>query len=201
MGGVRILRDSSEDEIVACFLLGERASDRFGDGVRRALAAAGLTDRILTDADLTDADANRARADLLGATRGYRQQRDVFDETFPTPVRWLRAQIQPEELAHVRYIKDTYWNELSGGSRLPTDAAARIRAGRTAFGVSNDRFLAAAHNRPAAGFPPLILVGSSLGNLVCLEGNLRLTAHALADFPTSADCLIGTAPAMDSWCD
>lgn len=36
-------------------------------------------------------------------------------------------------------------------------------------------------------------------DLVCLEGQLRLTAHALAGFPTDIECLIGTAPTMGHW--
>jgi hypothetical protein len=34
---------------------------------------------------------------------------------------------------------------------------------------------------------------------VCLEGNLRLTAYALADLPRPTGCLIGIAPTMDRW--
>ena len=48
-------------------------------------------------------------------------------------------------------------------------------------------------------FPPLILAGPRYDDFVCLEGNLRLTAHALAGFPTEAECLVGTAPALEPW--
>jgi hypothetical protein len=34
---------------------------------------------------------------------------------------------------------------------------------------------------------------------VCLEGNLRLTAYALAGFPAGVECLVGTAPTMGRW--
>ena len=47
--------------------------------------------------------------------------------------------ITPAELSGVRYIEYDYWNELSGGTRLAVDAATRIRAGVTPFGVPNDR--------------------------------------------------------------
>jgi hypothetical protein len=197
---MRVVADSSEDEMVACFLLGELTSDRFGAVVRDALRAAGLSERLLTDADLGDDKANRARRELLGATRGYGRNRDVFDASFPTGVRWIRAVLTPEELARVRYVDYSYWNELSGGSRLPADAVPRIRAGVRVFGVSNRRFVSAAR-AVARGerFPPLILVGSRRDALVCLEGHLRLTAYALAGFPGEVECLVGTAPAMDRW--
>jgi len=185
--------------MVACFLLGELTSPRFGAGVRRALAAAGRPERLLTDADLTDPAANQARRALLAATRGYGENRDVFED-FPGHVRWIRAVLTAAELARVRYIEYSYWNELSGGSRLPGDAAERIRAGVRVFGVSNGRFIAAARAvRRRERFSPLILAGPRPETLVCLEGHLRLTAYALAGFPVEVECLVGTAQAMDRW--
>jgi pimeloyl-ACP methyl ester carboxylesterase len=196
---VRIIRESSEDEMVACFLLGELTSPRFGEGIRRALAAAGASEGLLTAADLTDQAANRVRRGLLTATRGYGENRDVFED-FPGRVRWIRAVLTPEELACVRYIEYSYWNELSGGSRLPGDAAERIRRGIRVFGVSNGRFIAAARAvRRGERFAPLILAGPRPDSLVCLEGHLRLTAYALAGFPLAVECLVGTAEALDRW--
>jgi hypothetical protein len=43
------------------------------------------------------------------------------------------------------------------------------------------------------------MAGESRDELVCLEGNLRLTAHALAGFPDDVRCLIGLAPGMARW--
>ncbi|GIF00092.1 hypothetical protein [Paractinoplanes rishiriensis] len=197
--GVRVIGDSSEDEMVACFLLGELTSRRFGAGIRRALAVVGESELLLTDPDLIDPAANRVRRELLGATRGYGENRDLF-ENFPGQVCWIRAVLTPEDLARVRYIEYPYWNELSAGSRLPSDAAKRIRSGIRVFGVSNRRFVAAARAvRRGQRFPPLILAGPRRDALVCLEGHLRLTAHALAGFPAEVECLVGTARAMDRW--
>jgi hypothetical protein len=196
---MRVIGDSGEDEMVACFLLGELTSRRFGAGIRRALAAVGESDRLLTGADLTDPVANQARRDLLAVTRGYGENRDLFKD-FPARVRWIRAVLKPAELARVRYIEYSYWNELSGGSRLPGDAARRIEAGVRVFGVSNRRFVAAAGAvRRGEPFLPLILAGRRRNALVCLEGHLRLTAYALAGFPVTVECLVGTARAMDRW--
>lgn len=199
---MRILSNSSEAEMIACFLRGELTSRRFGPGLRAALTEAGLSERLVANPDLSDEHQNRARGDLLGVTRGYGQNRDVFDESFPAKagVRWVRAELSQAELARVRYIDDSYWNELSGGSRLPVEAARRIEEGVRAFGVPNRRFIDAAR-AVARGkhFPPLILAGRRLDDLVCLEGNLRLTGHALAGFPVEVECLIGTAPAMGRW--
>jgi hypothetical protein len=196
---VQVLGVSSDDEMIACFLSGELSSQRFGQNLRYHLAAAGQTERLLTHPDLSDAGANLARRALLAATRGYGENRALF-ENFPTRVTWTRALLSADEAAGVRYLDYSYWVELSGGSRRPTDAAARIEAGLRAFDVPNEPFLDAARAFVRGEqLPPLILVGERQDNLVCLEGHLRLTAYALVGFPTDIECLIGTAPAMRGW--
>ncbi|MEV0415871.1 hypothetical protein AB0I68_35190 [Streptomyces sp. NPDC050448] len=196
---VQVLGMSNEDEMVACFLSGELSSQRFGQNLRSHLAVAGQAEQLLTHPDLSDAGANFVRRALLAATRGYGENRDLF-ENFPTHVTWIRALLSVNEAAGVRYLDYSYWVELSGGSRRPTDAAARIKAGLRAFDVPNEPFVDAAHALiRGERFPPLILVGERQDNLVCLEGHLRLTAHALVGFSTDIECLIGTAPTMGRW--
>jgi hypothetical protein len=196
---MRILGPSSEDEMVSLYLAGELSSERFGAAIRAELAQHHLSERLLTRPDLTDEVGNRQRRAVLATTRGYGEDREMF-EYFPDRVVWEWARLDPGDLARVRYIEYSYWNELSGGSRLPIDAARRIEEGVTVFGVQNDRFARAADAlRGGAQFPPLILAGVSRDKLVCLEGHLRLTAYALAGFPIDLDCLIGTAPALDRW--
>ncbi len=198
---MRVLRESGSDEMVACFLAGEISSPRFGPAIRRELAERGESEALLTGADLTDRRQNRTRRALLAATRGYGEDRDLFDGGFPTgDVRWVWALLAPEDLARVRYVEYSYWNELSGGSRLPVDAARRIHEGVEVFGVSNRRFVRAAEALARGErFPPLILAGPRSDELVCLEGHLRLTAHALVGFPTELECLVGTHPALARW--
>jgi hypothetical protein len=196
---VRILGESSEEDMVAVFLQGELSSHRFGPAVRDALLAGDELEWLLTDPDVNDQRANQARRAVLAATRGYGEDRELF-EHFPAAVKWVRAQLAATELARVRYIEYSYWNELSGGSRLAADAARRINAGVRPFGVSNERFRRAARAlQSGERFPPLILAGPHYDDLVCLEGNLRLTAHALAGFPIEAECVVGTAPALERW--
>ena len=196
---MRIVRDSTDAEMVAVFLSGELSSERFGSVIRDALLACGQSERLLAEPDLNNEQANQARRAVLAATRGYGEDRELF-EHFPADVRWEWIELSAPELARVRYIEYTYWNELSGGSRLPADAAQRITLGVRPWGVSNERFHTAARAlRSAERFPPLILAGPRRDDLVCLEGNLRLTAHALAGFPVEITCLVGTAPALERW--
>ncbi|MEU9480925.1 hypothetical protein [Streptomyces sp. NPDC048191] len=196
---VHVLGMSSEDEMIACFLSGELSSRRFGRTLRSHLTGGGQPEQLLTHPDFSDAGANHARRALLAATRGYGENRDLF-ENFPAQVTWIRALLSADETAGVRYLDYSYWVELSGGSRRPTDAAARIKAGLRAFDVPNELFVDAARALiRGERFPPVILVGEGQDNLVCLEGHLRLTAYALAGFPTDVECLIGTAPTMGRW--
>ncbi|HEX3786373.1 MAG TPA: hypothetical protein VHW44_00805 [Pseudonocardiaceae bacterium] len=196
---MRVLGVSSADEMIACFLGGELTSERFGGDIRSQLMAGGHAERLLTQPDLADAEENTARRAVLASTRGYGEDRELF-ENFPGRVSWIKAVLAADELAEVRYLDYSYWTELSGGSRRPADAAARIRAGLRAFDQSNDGFTKAAQAViGGARFPPLILVGEQPDQLVCLEGHLRLTAYALAGFPTEIECLIGTAPTMSRW--
>jgi hypothetical protein len=190
---------SGGGEMVATFLRGELSSERFGADIRSCLAACGLAERLLTHPDLSDAEANAARRAVLAATRGYGEDRELFKD-FPAQVTWIRAILWAGEIARVRYVEYSYWLEISGGSRLPADAAVRIKAGIQAWDVPNERFLRAARALGGgAQFPPLILVGEKQDELVCLEGNLRLTAYALAGFPVGVECLVGTAPTMGRW--
>ena len=186
--------------MIACFLAGELMSERFGPATRAALAARGYGEELLTDADLDDGPDNRARRAVLGDTRGYGQSRELFDAAFPARVSWVWARLSADELARVRYMDYSYWTALSGGTRLPADAAKLVKRGTQAFGISNELLLAAA-GAVARGepLPPLILVGRRSDNLVCLEGHLRLTGYAITGFPSELDCLVGTAPTMDRW--
>lgn len=189
----------SPDSDAACFLRGELASRRFGAALREQLAASGHHKTLVTRPDLADEAANTARRRLLGATRGYERNQDLF-ENFPVQVKWMRALLEPHELAAVRYIDYSYWVQLSGGSRRPLDAARRIRAGEEAFGVPNAPLAAAARAvERGVQFEPLIVVGVTPKELVCLEGHLRLTAYALAGFPRPCECLVGLADDMAAW--
>lgn len=196
---MRILGGSSDDEMVATFLRGELSSERFGGDIKSCLASCGQAERLLTHPDLSDAEANAARRSVLAATRGYGEDRELFKD-FPAQVTWIRAILGAGEIAKVRYMDYSYWLEISGGTRLPADAAARIKAGIRAWDVPNGRFVTAARAlAEGSKFPPLIVVGERQDELVCLEGHLRLTAYALAGFPVDVECLVGTAPTMGHW--
>lgn len=196
------LRPSSEAEMVALFLRTELPSDRWRDELEALLERAGLPERVVTDPDLDDDGENQARLRLLTQHRGYGNRTEIF-AGFPYDVRWWWMAITASELARVRFIEYDYWVELSGGTRLAVDAAARIRAGVAPFGVPNDGALGMAQAvADGARFPPLILLTTGTGGeLVVLEGHVRLTAYMLARdwLPPELEVLVGSSPAMTRW--
>ena len=189
-----------EDEMVAVFLRTELASYRFSSTIEALLHREGHDRRLIEQPDLTNAAENAYRRQLLGIHRGYQRNADVF-MGFPADVQWYRALITKEEVARVLYIDDDYWTELSGGSRLAVDAAARIRQGIEAFRVGNGGFWYLADALAAgATFPELILVGQhEHAPLVLLEGHVRLTAYLLRPdcLPATLPVLVGYAPDME----
>jgi hypothetical protein len=192
---MRVIGRSSEAEMVAVFLRGELESERFGAGVRAA-----IDERLLLEPDLEDEGQNAVRRAALTELRGYESREGLF-HGFPDDMRWERAALTPEEVLAVRYIEYDYWVELSGGTRLPLDAADRIRAGVTVFRVPNDGFFELADALGTRQLPEPIVVGADGSRLVVLEGHARLTAYALRPeaLPPELEVLLGRSPGIASW--
>lgn len=199
---MRHLQSISEDEMIALFLRTEPPSSRLTPSIRDILARDGRDPRIISDPDLANASENAYRRDVLGAYRGFRRDAELF-RGFPTAMRWYHAVATMEDLAHVRYINYDYWVELSGGSRFPADAAARIRHGMEVFGVSNAGFWQLADAIEAgATFPEPIMVGAQEASpLTLLEGHARLTAYYLRPeyLPATLPVIVGYAHDIATW--
>jgi hypothetical protein len=188
--------------MIALFLETELASIRHGPRLRELLDAHGLPERIVVAPDLIDPTESARRRLLLDAHRGYDARVGLF-AGFPGEVRWEWVALTPNELLRVKYIDYDYWVELSGGSRVPANVPAQIRAGTAPFGISSEWaigfgeiFAAGAH------LPPLIVVTNGPGNdLVILEGNARLTAYAMRPdaLPSELEILLGTSSDMVHW--
>jgi hypothetical protein len=84
---MRILENASEDEMVAVFLRGELASDRWSGTLRLLLARDGRGEEVLAQPDLTDADANAYRSRILEGHRAW-ERRDGLFGGFPRDVEW-----------------------------------------------------------------------------------------------------------------
>lgn len=199
---MRLIETITENEMIAVFLQAEIVSERFGGEIAALLGRDKVDRRIVDAPNSQNVDENAYRKKLLGDFRGYGHNRGLF-ENFPHDVSWHRAALTRDELARVKYIDYSYWNELSGGSRLPAEAAKTVRAGKATFGQSTHGFLNAARAlRNGARFPELILVGTALSaGLIVLEGHVRLTAYFLAPehIPDALPVIAGFSPDFARW--
>lgn len=201
---ITIVKEISVNEVVLVFLKGELESPRYRKNYLEALSEDGRTVGIIDKADLNSESENKYRLQLLGRVRGLGTGKFLF-ENFPEDTRWFKAEITKEELLRAKYINWSYWNELSGGSRLPIDAARRIKEGKAAYEQSNDKFLHLAEAiKKGKELPPLILVSTyKSGDVVILEGHNRLTGLALVPdlIPDKVEIIIGLSEKMDKWGD
>jgi hypothetical protein len=181
--------------MVATFLRAELDSQRYGPEIRA------LLDRdvsVITGPRLDDEEENAYRASLLDAYRAW-LRRDGLFSGFPHDVSWKRVALTRDEVLAIEYINWDWWLRISGGTRRPLDAAARIRAGLVpGADVAGDEAIA----RDAANHPPLIAVSvPNRPKLVLVEGHVRLTAYALFPeyLPDELEILLGTSRSIERW--
>lgn len=177
---MKILGQSSEEEMIIEYLRAEISSKRFSDNVREAMKRLGLNERIVLSADLQSQEENEKRRELLGAVRGHGRDESMF-ERFPAVTDWKLCSFSQNDLEKIRYIHYSYWSELAGGTHRPTDAAERIRGGVCVYGQSNEGFIrAASHIRNGGAFPTMFFLTADYEDFVIVEGHLRMTAYAMA---------------------
>jgi hypothetical protein len=199
---MNIIKEISENEMIAAFLQAEIDSKRFQNRIFPILEANNLTKDILTNPNLEDDKENKARLQILTGYRGFDDRTKIF-EGFPLDITWYSAELSKEELLKTKYIKYDYWLKLSNDTRSPIVAAENIKNGITAFDESNDQFIQAAESlKTGKQFPTLILVGQDEESyLVVLEGHLRLTALTLAEenIPEKTKVIIGLSKQITNW--
>jgi len=174
---MKVIRESSEEEMLLEFLKGEIASERFRENIEASLIEAGAEKSIILNGDISDASQNEKRKLIMKYFRGY-PDKDIF-ENYPDNIHWQFVEFEKEDLDKLLYIDYCYWNELSGGSSRPEDGAANVLAGRNACNVPNDNFLAAAEFLETGSFSPIIVLGVNSEKLLILEGHVRATAYGM----------------------
>lgn len=197
---LKIVSQVQEDEVIAEFLFAEVNSDRFKEGILNALGDHDLN--LLIKPNLNDQAENQIRRDILGQTRGFGRNTDLF-ENFPTEVKWYKAFFEKQDLNEVMYINYSYWNELSSNTRLPLQASKNIMSQIEVFGISNQGFLdinLALKNGKV--FPRLIFVSMNENSrVIVLEGHARLTAYYLDNdyIPDELEVIIGFSDKFSVW--
>ena len=177
---MKILRESSENEMILEFLKAESTSERFSQQMKKIMEKLGFDENVVFSANLQSEIENMQRKKLLGEFRGYGLGKDLF-ENFPTQfTEWCLCSFLSSDLEKIRYIDYSYWNELSAGTGKPLIAAETIRSGMRIYDLSNDGFChAAEYIKNGGAFSKLFFLTSDYENFVIVEGHFRMTAYAL----------------------
>jgi len=198
---MRIIGQSSEEEMVLAFLKAEVDSAEYPGSIERPLSMQGYTRAIIDNADLKNPRENRARVMCLSYHRGYKQNRLLF-KGFPDDVTWQRASLRPGELGKAKYLNLSTWIKGSGGPRLVSDGAANLNKGLLPDSLRTKIRTIEASLRAGQRLPELILAGrGDASALVLVEGHSRATAYALAsaDLPDAIEVIVGLSPDMGNW--
>ena len=197
-----ILRTSSEDEMISEFLKAEYHSERFSGHIKEVIEKLSLDEGIILSADWSNINENIARKKLLGEFRGYGLNRELF-ENFPNEIEWCLCNFVSDDLNNIRYIKYSYWNELSLGTHSPLIAANAIRCGIEIYQQSNAGFVkAAVFIKNGGKFLRPIFLTSDFEHFVIVEGHLRITAYALVpEYFHNIECFVGkcSSDALEKW--
>src|SRR5437764_1330916 len=126
---MRELERLTEHDMIAAFVHAELHSERFGAAVRAAMRRHGVRRRVVERPDTSNDAQNAQRLAVLRDYRRYGLDNSLFTGFPYDDVVWARVALTHDETQAIRYIDDDYWVDLSGGTRLPTEAARRIRAG------------------------------------------------------------------------
>lgn len=199
---VRLLKAIPEANMVAAYLKAEISSHRFGPDIRQSMLSCGVSEPIVTHPNTRDPQQNALRAQVLGAYRGYRQNREMF-EGVPHDLTWYEAELTGPDVGNLRYVDYSYWNELTDNTHIVGVGVENIKNGKVVFGVPNNRFFALAEEirRGRHDFGPVILWGQDIASpLEILEGHLRATAIALAgeEAPAAIEAIIGLVKTPES---
>ena len=198
---MRIVGQATEAEVVAAFLSGELESERWRGSLLALLREDGMDAAVVESPDVDEPAESVYRARLLDRHRAWLRREGLFNG-FPEHVEWRRAALSPEEVLGILYVDWDWWLRLSGGTRRPLDAAARIRRGAVPGVTAEEHEAIASRLRTDDPQPQLIAATDpDRTRLVCLEGHVRLTAYALYPeyLPDELEIFLGTAPDMAGW--
>lgn len=199
---MEILRQSSEDEMISEYLKAEYSSNRFSEDIQEAMQKLSLSENIVLSPDLHNISENTQRRALLGTFRGYGLNQSMF-ERFPNVTDWFLCSFSKEDLEKIRYIDYSYWNELSGGTKLPIDAVRTIHKGVLIYGQSNEGFInAASYIRNGGAFSKMFFLTADFEKYVIVEGHQRMTAYAIEpDYFNNIEVVVGKCDSneLNNW--
>jgi len=178
------LGPATEQEMVLAFLKAELNSPRFSVEYQIDRQA------LIESADLQSFSQNAARLEELKRVKGALLLPNVV---------WRRVALEKGDLPRLKYANHSHWIGFSRGTRLVSDGSRNVDSM-----PNNPRshILAVAHAFDGGTkFPELIAVtGEEEGaDIILIEGHVRATAYALAEWPGYIDCFLGTSSNTKQW--
>lgn len=186
---MRILRQSSENEMILNYLQCEVHSDRYEEEIAGILAEMKLDEKIITEGQLENEAENQVRKEILHRFRGY-DESDMF-ENWPQVFEWNYAEFDNEDTRNFYYINYCYWNDISKDTGSPYEAAKTVADGVRIYDVPNDRLIATAKRLDESDFPPLFLITADYKKYLIIEGHIRMTGYAIADCKRPVRAIVG----------
>jgi|JI10StandDraft_1071094.scaffolds.fasta_scaffold533726_3 hypothetical protein len=186
---MKITAPALRRDVIHAFLEAELNNPRHEERYKKA-----LTDLHLNFEHMDDDTSER----LLVAARGWPDK--LLFRNFPKDIVWKCAELRADDLANLRYINYSYWNELSGGTGKPVVAASNIQRTNAVYGQLNNSFyqIAEAVDK-GVHFAPLLLAACSDGSYTIIEGHMRATGFSLARrVPERQRVIIGYGD-FDKW--
>jgi len=172
---MKIIRDTSEAEMILEFLKGEICSSRFCNDLTKVLEQLGFNKEIIINGNISNQEENIKRLKIMNLFRGY-PDKELF-KNFPKIDCWFFVELSSEDIKNIYYIDYDYWNELSNNTSSPLEAVKNIKDGKEIFGVSNQPFIDGIKCLENGKFPPVILITCNNERYLIIEGHSRMTIY------------------------
>lgn len=172
---MKLLKKSSEAEMILEFLKGELNSKRFNEDLNNVINTLGLDSNIILNGNIEDEKENIDRLKIMKKFRGYPDE-ELF-EKFPKIEDWKYLELNENDINNIYYIDYDYWNELSNGTSKPVEAAKVIKSGKEIYEVSNQPFLDGVEYNKTNKFPPVVLITCNNEKFLIIEGHSRMTIY------------------------
>lgn len=188
------IKEISNDEMIAEFLLGEIDSSTFESGLSYSLAQTRYNIELIRKPDVNNHDENDARKIVLGGYRGYPNA--CLFEGLPECDKWHIAQFTNKEFNQIKAVNCEDWITNTNKTRDFNVLAEKIRKNE----IDNPKILKIAADYYSGKVIPLPIFMKDLssGEFVVLEGNSRMTAHALLE-TDKFNAIVGEVNSLNGW--
>jgi hypothetical protein len=195
---MKILRNLSEDDMVAEFLKAEVASPRFSNKVSTSAVDNGLSPLQLLHPDTTNTSENAKRKLVLDDIRGYGSNTLLF-AGLPKGLKWQLCEITLKDILACSYAYHSSWLSLSEGS-LSVAVGAKNYQGFKADDIGKNVTELIPIINTGTVLPRVILLKDIDGSFIVFEGHTRITAYANAlDSEETIEAIVGVGKNLSDW--